>query len=365
MNEMTHQSIHKDFMLNGHQFDTQNDLLVYTLDLNPELHSFITDWLDPSPVLSVRTSGSTGIPKRIQLKKDHMVNSALATGIYFKLPAKTTALLCLSPAYIAGKMMLVRALVLGWYIDVIEAGSNPLHGMNKRYDFGAMVPLQLQNSINNINLIKKLIVGGGVVSKELQDKILHLKTEVFATYGMTETITHIAVKKLNNFETVSLEINRLAKANQNYQVLPDVKVSKDRRGCLVIDAPKISNEKVITNDLIELKSETQFEWLGRYDTIINSGGIKLIPEQIEEKLSKIINDQFFVSSLPDEKLGEKLILIIESHSRVADVIWGKVRNLDLLHKFERPKEVYFVDKFIITETKKINRIETLKSLFDS
>jgi len=177
--KMSHQGIHKDFLLNRQQFSSKNDLLVYAQNLDLKLYSFLTDWFDTSPVLTVHTSGSTGKPKPIQLKKAHMVNSALATGTYFELLEKTTALLCLSTDYIAGKMMLVRALVLGWHLDIVDAGSYPLEGLQKVYDFSAMVPLQVHNSIDSLHYIKTLIIGGGVVSKELEKKIMHLETAVF------------------------------------------------------------------------------------------------------------------------------------------------------------------------------------------
>ncbi len=154
--------------------------------------SFLKPILISDDFIIVNTSGSTGKPAQIKLKKEHMINSALATGSFFKLPENTTALLCLSPNYIAGKMMLVRALTLGWQIDIVEPSTNPLDKLQKHYDFCAMVPIQLQNSLSKIHFIKKLIVGGGAVSTELIKKLQDVTTEVFATYGMTETITHIA-----------------------------------------------------------------------------------------------------------------------------------------------------------------------------
>jgi O-succinylbenzoic acid--CoA ligase len=234
---------------------------------------------------------------------------------------------------------------------VVEPVSNPLEGIDAVYDFCAMVPMQLANSLNNLTKVKILIVGGGAVSTTLQEKVKNIATFVYATYGMTETITHIALKKLNNYNVV-----------ENYKVLPHVKISVDNRGCLVIDAPTISDEKIITNDVVKLISETEFEWLGRYDYVINSGGIKLVPEQIEQKLSEIINDRFFVAGISDDIYGEKLILVIESSER-NDVISNVVRNLKTLTKYEIPKEIYFLPKFVETETKKIQRRKTLDLLF--
>ncbi|WP_299523199.1 AMP-binding protein [uncultured Lutibacter sp.] len=353
-------SFHINFKLQGRSFSSKEELIDFSFEISSEVQIFLKQWFNEENFVQVKTSGSTGKPKLIQLQKKHMINSALATGTYFNLPENTTALLCMSPNFIAGKMMFVRALTLGWNLDVVQPNSNPLKNINKQYDFSAMVPLQLFNSISQINFIKKLIVGGGVVSNELLNKIQNIDTEVFATYGMTETITHIAVKKLNNFNSVISN----ADEKSHYKILPNITISKDNRDCLVIDAPKVSNELVITNDLVELISLKEFKWLGRFDTIINSGGIKLIPEQIEEKFSKIIHQRFFVAGITDELLGEKLILVIESSSDTVssdEILWN-IKNLKLVTRFEIPKEIYFIEQFVETPTNKIHRTETLKLL---
>lgn len=363
---------HKCFKLQGKSFSSVNELINFSETISIEANNFFKNWFNEKQFIEVKTSGSTGTPKLIQLQKKHMINSAKATGDFFELTENTTALLCMSPNYIAGKMMLVRALTLGWDLDIVEPISNPLENIKKVYDFSAMVPLQLAKSIIDIHKVKKLIVGGGVVSKELLHQIQHIKTEVFATYGMTETVTHIAVKQLNSFKNVIA-----SKTNQShYKTLPNIKISTDKRGCLVIDAPKVSDVQIITNDLVELVSETEFNWLGRFDAIINSGGIKLIPEQLEDKLATIIKEPFFLAGLPDVVLGEKMILVIEnsetkssrstlistSLNHQKNNVFQKINDLKTLSKYEIPKEIYFVESFIKTPTDKINRNETLKLL---
>lgn len=352
MFSMYKNTIHKNFTLNGKSFISVNELLAFVRIHFSESYSFLFNWFSSNEI-SVQTSGSTGKPKEIKLKKAFMVNSALATGTYFNLKENTTALLCLSPDYIAGKMMFVRALTLGWQLDVVAPTSEVK--ITKMYDFCAMVPMQLQNSLTEINKVKTLIVGGGVVSKELEVQLQKLSTQIFATYGMTETITHIAVKRLNDFCQAELV------STSNYSVLPNVKIYIDSRNCLVIKAPKVSDELIITNDVVQLISDNQFEWLGRFDNVINSGGIKLHPEKIEEKLSDIIQQRFFVAGVPDEKLGEKLILVIEDvfSSAVEKSLQVKIKQLDSFSKFEIPKEIYFVEAFVETETKKIQRNKTL------
>ncbi len=343
---------HKKFQLNGNSFSSVDELLTYAKTISEDFYQFFTDWFSKEDFIRVQTSGSTGKPKLIKLPKEFMMNSALATGSYFDLNEDTAALLCLPTEYIAGKMMLIRAAVLGWKLDVVKADSYPLKNISNSYDFSAMVPLQLENSIEKLHLIKKLIVGGGVVSNELQKKLQSQSTEVFATYGMTETITHIAVKKLNN----------LSIKPSFYKVLPNVTIYKDNYDCLIIDAPNVSDKLVCTNDVVNLISDTQFEWLGRFDNVINSGGIKLHPEQIEEKLSKIIDQRFFVAGISDKLLGEKLILVVQGNiisKAVENSLNAKIKNLQTLSKFEIPKEIYFIDVFVETETKKIQRKKTL------
>jgi O-succinylbenzoic acid--CoA ligase len=345
---------HSAFKLQGKSFQTANELIDFSKEISVEVSDFLTDWFDAKSFVEVKTSGSTGNPKIIQLQKKQMINSAKATGDYFNLPENTTALLCMSPNYIAGKMMLVRALTYGWHLDILEPTSNPLKNSDKNYDFSAMVPMQLHNSLPGIHKIKKLIVGGGTVSNELLSKIQEVKTEIFATYGMTETITHIAVKRINQSRH-----DELVSAS-HYKTLPNIIIAVDHRGCLLIDAPSISEEKVITNDLVELISPTEFKWLGRIDNVINSGGIKLITEQIEEKLAEIIENRFFVAGKKDEILGEKLILICEGIKN--ENLLNKIKCLGTLSAYEIPKEIYFLEKFMETETNKIDRAKTLEFL---
>ncbi|WP_317124797.1 AMP-binding protein [Aureibaculum luteum] len=328
----------------------------FSKNISSSITTFLEDWFDESKTVNVQTSGSTGTPKSIKLKKEYMVNSAIATGTFFDLRENTTALLCLSTDYIAGKMMLVRALTLGWHLDVIEASSSPLQQIDRTYDFCAMVPLQVHHSLEYLDKVKKLIIGGGAVDNNLFENLQSVSTEIFATYGMTETITHIAVKRLNN-----PSLQGVALKSSNYETLDKVTISKNSRGCLEIEAPEISDEIITTNDLVEIITKNEFKWLGRADNVINSGGIKLIPEQIEEKLAKIIHQRFFVAGVPDDILGEKLILIIECEKKENKVI-DQITTLRYLTKFEVPKEVYFIDNFIFTETKKINRKATLNSV---
>ena len=300
--------IHPSFKLNGKSYsnttlaEVASKLLLEKETFKIAIGNFILEWLKPFEQIAVSTSGSTGKPKQILLKKQQMVNSALTTGFFFRLKASDSALLCLPCDFIAGKMMLVRAMVLGLEIDCVAPSSTPLIDTQKAYHFAAMIPLQAENSIEKLELIKTLLIGGASINKILENKLVGLTNSIFETYGMTETITHIAVRKLTD---------------SHFKTLPDISINTDKRDCLVINASKICDDEVITNDIVELISTKEFKWLGRYDSIINSGGVKLIPEQIEAKLSRVIKNRFFVSSLPDYDLGNKLIIIVEGAKNLA------------------------------------------------
>jgi len=353
---LNYKNIHPEFKLNGisYGFDALKevayDLIKEGEEYEKHIGDFLQDWLDVKSSLAVKTSGSTGKPKTVRLQKQHMVNSAIATGAFFDLKAGNTALLCLSAEYIAGKMMLVRAMILGLELDYVVPSSIPLQQVQKDFDFCAMVPIQLQNCMDAIAQIKTLLVGGTPLSDELKKQIAHKSTQVYETYGMTETITHIAVKT----------ISKATEHSRSYfMAMPDVLFSTDNRGCLIISAPKITDNAVVTNDIVHLKTATEFEWLGRFDNVINSGGIKLFPEQIEAKLAPFLDNPFFVAGMPDKELGQKLILVCEGATDFESLLRDMKENL-ALEKFEIPKEVYQLSKFIRTDNGKIRRKESMQ-----
>ncbi len=348
-------NIHPSFKLNGLQYNVAR-LLEIAKDLEKSgahyeisIGKFLQQWLDDSDTVIVKTSGSTGIPKDIQLYKTQMITSAKATGVFFKLGENTSALLCLPTNYIAGKMMLVRALVMGWDLHIVAPQKDALTQYDNDYDFVAMVPYQVAYSLKALHKVHKLIIGGGAVSKELNDKLQEVETEVFSTYGMTETITHIAVRRINGLAKSAI-----------YTALPNVKFEKDDRGCLVIQASDILEENIITNDVINLISPTSFKWLGRIDNVINSGGIKRYPEQIEEKLAAFIALPFIITSEEDKELGERIILIFENDGTYKMPNFSEA--FSNLSAYERPKKVYTFSKFPFTETGKIKRAEVFELL---
>lgn len=354
--------VHIKFKLNGIHY-TYEDLMEVAYSFVKEgvpyevfIGEFLLDWLDHNDFIVINTSGSTGKPKPISIRKQAMVNSAIATGNFFNLGPGNKALHCLPSNFIAGRMMLVRAMILGLELDLVAPTSQPNFNTKIHYDFCAMIPLQLQNSLDHCEHIKTIIVGGATVSNALKNKIQNLKSSVYETYGMTETVTHIAVKQINNFNKEEGCHAELIEASY-FQTLSNVSISQDERGCLIIEAPALSNDKIITNDMVECFSENEFEWLGRYDNVINSGGLKLFPEKIETKLQDKIKERFFIASSAHETLGQQLILIVESDSNALN----ESAFLDL-DKFEKPKEVYAVERFAETLSGKIQRKKTLELL---
>lgn len=339
--------LHPSFKLQGNSFEHQTALLEFSKQFDEETHAFLQEWFSENGSITVSTSGSTGPPKKIQLPKEFMINSAKATGQLFNLAANTNALLCLPLSYIAGKMMLVRALVLGWNIDIVKPSSTPLEGLETTYDFTAMVPLQLKASVSELHKIKTLIVGGGAVSKDVLKALQKVPTQVYATYGMTETITHIAVKKISQQDANTRPI---------YSALPGVSLAVDERQCLLIDAPAVSKTRIVTNDMVTLLSKTSFEWLGRIDNVINSGGIKIHPEILEEKLQSWMPSRFFFWGVQDDNLGQKLLLLVESNQEV--ITKEALVSSNLLEKYEVPKEIIHIPKFLETESGKIQRLLT-------
>ena len=348
MEKVTYKNVHNQFKLNGFHL-TKDDLcrVSYCLikegdEFEKSIGDFLLDWFDNKSYIDLQTSGTTGEPKLIRTNKQAMVNSALATGDFFELSPGDKALYCLPTKFIAGKMMLVRSFILGLDIDFVEPSSHPLAKNETKYDFVAMVPLQAQNSLEGLKNVKKMIVGGARMSKELEKSLLKGKTEVYETYGMTETITHIAAKKIGE---------------SAFSILPNIKISQNETNCLVIDAPRISSDLIVTNDLVEIKNDNHFVFLGRIDNVVNSGGIKLMPEQIEEKLASIINNRFFVGGIADPTLGEKLVLVVEGKKGSFDE--SLLENLD---KYEKPKKVFYKSDFLETATGKIKRKEMLRKL---
>jgi len=314
---------------------------------------FCKSWLNDQQEFTIQTSGSTGTPKEITLTRSAMKASARQTIKALELKPGETSLVCLDTKYIAGQMMLVRSLVQGMNLIAIEPSGNSLSSINQKIDFTALVPYQLEKIIKDspekLDSIRCAIVGGAAVSNSLLEKVRKSKCAIYATYGMTETISHVALQKLNGVNV-----------GEYFHALENITLRLDRRGCLCIKAEYL-NEEIITNDLVELVTPGVFKWLGRTDNVINSGGVKIIPEKVEAAIEKIfdslqIKNRFFVAGLPSEKLGQQLAIVIEGKPFDPAITKKILSEADKsLHKYEQPKEFRFIEKFVETATGKINR----------
>ncbi len=308
--------------------------------------AFVKEWYSESPTIVVKTSGTTGKPKEMSFTKGQLVESARRTISFLGLQKGEKALLSLSTDYIAGKLMLVRAIVGDLDLYVREPESNPLLSLEEDIDFAAFVPMQVREmlrekvSFERFRKIRNLIIGGGVLNIQTEKQLSSLSQNIYHTYGMTETLTHIAMR-------------RIAPKNQNfYSALPGVSFRQDERACLVIDVPYLYNEAIVSNDIVELLDEYSFQYIGRYDNVINSGGVKLFPEEIEKRLADFIAVPYYISSESDERLGQRVVLKIESNRPVE----GLEKLLtERLERYERPKKIYYLSEFERTKTGKVIR----------
>ena len=331
--------IHNRFKLNGYNFSADElkeigyDYIKEGVPYERALGLFIMDWMDKEDYVNVKTSGSTGDPKMIQISKQAMVSSAIRTGDFFNVQIGDTALHCLPADFIAGKMMLVRAMILGLSLDLVQPTSNPMKDLYKPYDFVAMTPMQAHNSLDKLNQIKTMIIGGAPIFPKLLKKLVSLHENCYETYGMTETITHIAASKLTH-------------PKSPFKALDGIHLGVDDEGCLVVDAPDITDKLIYTNDFVAMLDKNTFTYLGRRDNAINSGGVKISPEVVEHKLAHHVNHPFFLYGVEDELLGQKLIMVVEGDASASAQINSQLKGCDELEKYEFPKEVYFVSEIL-------------------
>lgn len=316
------------------------------------LEEFIADWQSPSATLTVHTSGSTGKPKPMIVEKRRMAASARTTCRFLGLQSGDTALLCMPLDYIAGKMMVVRSLVCGLRLVSVKPSGHPLSGIAEAPTFAAMVPMQVYNSLqvpeerSMLANIRHLIIGGGAISREMADELRDFPGNVWSTYGMTETLSHIALRRVNGKE-----------ASEWYTPFDNVDISLGADGCLTIDAPEVCAERLVTNDIAEIaKDGRRFRIVGRKDNVICSGGIKLQIEDIEAKLAPHLNAAFLITKRSDKKFGETVVMLTVDD----DIEHIKEVCSKHLSRYEMPHVYIKVDNIPTTETGKPARAEAMK-----
>ncbi len=335
------------------------------------VNDFLQEWNSPSETLLVHTSGSTGKPKPMWVEKQRMLNSAHITCDFLGLRPGDSALLCMSLDYIAGKMMVVRSIERKLRLFSVKPSGHPLSDeslakmVEMDFDFVAMVPMQVYNTLQvpqereRLSRIKHLIIGGGAIDDALAEELRSLPGAVWSTYGMTETLSHIALRRLNGEE-----------ASEWYQPFDSVGVSLNSDGCLVIDAPLVCSEPLVTNDIAEIKQQETsshlsdassslkissphvlFRIKGRKDNVICSGGIKIQIEEVENLLRQHLDAPFLLAKKKDEKFGEIAVLVTES----GDLEGVEAICRQVLPKYWVPRQYLHFDQLPMTETGKPKR----------
>ena len=314
--------------------------------------AFVDEWNNDSAYVEVKTSGSTGEPKRMLVEKRRMLNSARITCDFLGLKPGDTALLCMSTDYIAGKMMVVRSIERRLKLIEVPPSGHPLDNgpwsmVNGQLSFAAMVPMQVYNSLQvpaekeRLMAIRHLIIGGGAIDEAMEAELRSFPNAVWSTYGMTETLSHIALRRISGPE-----------ASEWYTPFPTVKLSTNDEGCLVIDAPEVCAQMLVTNDIVELKPDGRFRIRGRKDNVICSGGIKIQIEEVEQALKKYVRVPYIISKRKDPKFGEIVVLLTEGDTAQVQTICQQV-----LPKYHQPKLYLKIDKIPLTETGKPARKE--------
>ncbi len=321
----------------------------------------IRQWLSGKSEFTFQTSGSTGSPKSLTFRREQLEASAKLTADALGLKRGTTSLVCLDVNFVAGTMMIIRSLVTGMDMVIQPASANPLSGLQETIDFIALVPLQLatvlRESPNELNRISIVLIGGASLSMQSIEQLQDRPNAYFATYGMTETLTHIALQRLNG-----------PHVQDTFRLLPGIDASTDERGCLVVQAPHLGSTPIATNDHVEFTSPTNFRVIGRTDAVVNSGGIKIHPKKIEDVVHRVlmalgIQVRFFITGKPDEQLGERVCLVLEGQPQSSAVEVAIKDGLGKqLGKFEVPKEIQYAQLFSETPTQKIDRLATLRKL---
>lgn len=320
----------------------------------------IASWIDEDEdCMYIQSSGSTGEPKRIAHRKEYMINSAKATMNALHISNRSVFYLALSPLHIGGMMMIVRTLISGGQLFYAEPSVHPSAHKPEYIDLLALSPNQAYHLlIESADMrddyfagIKHVIIGGGAVKPALIQAMQRMKTSFYETFGMTETISHIALKKLNGEKG----------PESCFTVTGNTRVHCNDQSCLIVDAPDLGIKDLLTQDEINLIDEQQFEWLGRKGNVINSGGIKIHAEVLERLISAHLKLPFFIHREADEKLGERVIILIENNGQAEAEINLLLNRIDL-PKFWKPRQIYFLTAFLYTNNGKLKRAETYNLL---
>ncbi len=326
-------------------------LLSETPELQAQVQNFLRAWQQDLPFI-FQSSGSTGKPKSFQFTKDQLLTSAKASTKALQLDKHTKALVCLPLTSVGGLLQLARAIHANFELFIDLPTSRPLQNFDTAINFISMVPTQLQQSLKHEPLklsgIEKILIGGAPLEENLIEACSNLSISLIQSYGMTETLSHVALRFIGN--GVSAPFKAIEGVHFEQQ-----------QNCLTIHYPALLDAPLYTNDLVNLIDEQHFEWVGRADFAINSGGVKIIPEQLEKTLSSVLSHPFFVTSVPDDKWGSVVGLVIEGEAVDLGLDWAALG----LVAAAVPKKIAFIAQFQRTQTLKIKRQETLANLTDA
>lgn len=325
---------------------------------------FVAGWYSEKYRFPFQTSGSTGAPTTVYFTRKQILGSVDLTKNAFGLETGQVALLCLDASFVAGKMMVIRALECGMDLICAEPSKNPLLEVNlpEVVHFAAFVPYQLQAILNNpataqkFKVFQMVLLGGASVSQSMENQLKEFKARCFETYGMTETLTHIAARQLNS-------------ESSSFNALGKVQFSQDKRDCLMVMAPHLGmeGEWITTNDIVELHDFHSFRYIGRVDNVVNSGGLKISCEKVENAITPLMHQffsgmDFFVAGIPDTALGTRLVVLVEGLTDLENVPGVLLKIKPLLDKGWVPKEILGITTFERTLSGKISRKESLKKL---
>ena len=317
----------------------------HTFEQKESIEDLLEMLQDDSNFISCRTSGSTGIPKLIQFSKKSLRTSAQNSIDYFKLQEKQSATLCISVDFVAGLMMLVRAIISGMHLHVTPVSSFTYNYINFNVDFIALFPKQLDGFINHpkgIQILKKIrniLVGGAPINLNTEKQLISEEITIHHSYGMTETLTHVAIKKTG------------FKGEDTYHALPGISFDI-KNDCLAIHYPEIRDQKLTTNDIVELIDDSSFKWLGRSDFVINTGGYKISPEELEQKIAGLFNLDYMIMGIVDNEFGQKIAIVFKGQ---APQVMSKKLFPKNIHPYEIPKLYTVLNEFHSTQNGKLDR----------
>ena len=355
----------KTVIINSKTIDI-NDIKKGKLDLKDfnrferEVHKVLKAWHSNQDSFNLYTSGSTSSPKKVSFSRSKLKKSAKRTIDYFHLKPGDRIFMCLNPKFVAGFMMLIRALEGDLDLVIQTPSLNPLKSLNDdlSFQFASFTPGQadsiMENAPQKFENIEKILIGGVSINPQLEKKLRSLRSQVFHSYGMTETLTHVAIRAVSGNETSNV-----------FQALNGVTFGIEDRSCLIIHDKVLNIRNLVTNDIVELLNEKSFIWQGRVDNVVNSGGIKIHLEQLEAEIDQILLEMgmklnFCLIPQEDQKLTNRIVLLLENRDQEIDKEFLLKTLKSKLPAHHDPKKILQIPKIALTTSGKVDRMENIR-----